>query len=497
MQALISLYDKTGLDALAPALVEAGYSLIASGGTSDALAELGIAHTTVEDLTGFPSLFGGRVKTLHPAIHGPILADRTKVDHVEELRAQGWSPIDLVVVNLYPFDADPSIELIDIGGPALVRAAAKNFESVTVLVDPGDYQRISKGIAVGLSLDERKALAAKAFAYVSAYDSRVARWLTGEETSELLPYTTLNLRRVRELRYGENPHQSGALYVDDSETPSGWATAHWLGTEEPSYLNIFDADGSQHLLDRLGDSPACVIVKHGGPCGVARRANIQDAYVEAFDGDPLSAFGGVVAINRPLTPELATLMLDRPKFDVLVAPGVVGPAEETILAKRRRSRIVLFEGATASRQIRSVAGGYLVQLPDDLEGIDGFRLVTSRTPSDGELEDAWMAVAVAQAAASNAVVIVKDQVAVGVGQGQPSRVDASRIAVAKAGDRASGGVGASDAFFPFPDGLETLISAGVTTVVAPSGSVKDDEIAKVAERAGISLLFAPRRHFRH
>ncbi|MHB1732852.1 MAG: bifunctional phosphoribosylaminoimidazolecarboxamide formyltransferase/IMP cyclohydrolase, partial [Ferrimicrobium acidiphilum] len=254
---------------------------------------------------------------------------------------------------------------------------------------------------------------------------------------------------------------------------------------------------AQRLLERLGDQPACVIVKHGGPCGVARRDEILDAYVEAFEGDPLSAFGGVVAINRPLTPELAQAMLERPKFDVLVVPSVVAEAEQIILGKRRRSRIAVFPGAALTVGIRSVAGGYLLQPPDELETVEEFRLVTSRVPSQAEMADAWMAVAVGQAAASNAVTIVKNQAAVGVGQGQPSRVDASRIAVTKAGDKARGGAGASDAFFPFSDGLETLIAAGVTTIVAPSGSVKDDEIAKVAEKAGVSLLFAPRRHFRH
>jgi phosphoribosylaminoimidazolecarboxamide formyltransferase/IMP cyclohydrolase len=495
MQALISLYDKTGLDSLAPALVEAGYSLIASGGTAQALRDLGIAHTKVEDLTGFPSLFGGRVKTLHPAIHGPILADRSESEHVRELDEQGWSPIDLVVVNLYPFDTDPSVELIDIGGPALVRAGAKNFASVAVVVDPSDYDWIREGLATGITLEDRRRLAAKAFGYVSAYDARVANWLEGDDSS-LPTHQVLNLHRTRQLRYGENPHQPGAFYVAEG-AETGWAQARWLGTEEPSYLNIFDADGAQRLLERLGDRPACVIVKHGGPCGVARRDEILDAYAEAFEGDPLSAFGGVVAINRPLTPELAQAMLARPKFDVLVVPSVVGEAEQIILAKRRRSRIAVFLGSPLTVGIRSVPGGYLLQPPDQLETAEEFRLVTSRTPSTVELADAWMAVAVGQAAASNAVTIVKNQAAVGVGQGQPSRVDASRIAVTKAGDKARGAAAASDAFFPFPDGLETLIGAGVTTIVAPSGSVKDDEIAEVAERAGVTLLFAPRRHFRH
>lgn len=495
MQALISLYDKTGLDSLAPALIEAGYSLIASGGTAQALRDLGITHTKVEDLTGFPSLFGGRVKTLHPAIHGPILADRSLPEHARELEAQGWSPIDLVIVNLYPFDTDPSVELIDIGGPALVRAGAKNFSSVAVVVDPSDYGWIRESLATGITIEDRRRLAAKAFGYVSAYDARVANWLEGDD-SPLPAHKLLNLRRTRELRYGENPHQPGAFYVAEG-TETGWAQAQWLGSEEPSYLNIFDADGAQRLLERLGGQPACVIVKHGGPCGVARREEILDAYVEAFEGDPLSAFGGVVAINRPLTPELAQAMLERPKFDVLVVPSVVAEAEQIILAKRRRSRIAVFPGAVSTVGIRSVAGGYLLQSPDELEAVAEFRLVTSRVPSQAEVADAWMAVAVGQAASSNAVTIVKDQASVGVGQGQPSRVDASRIAVTKAGDKARGGAGASDAFFPFPDGLETLIAAGVVTIVAPSGSVKDDEIAKVAEEAGVSLLFSPRRHFRH
>ncbi len=495
MQALISLYDKSGIESLAPALVEAGYSLIASGGTAEALQQLGIDHTKVEDLTGFPSLFGGRVKTLHPAIHGPILADRSNPDHLSQLETQGWSAVDLVIVNLYPFDSDPGVELIDIGGPALVRAGAKNFASVTVVVDPNDYSWVLDHLATGTTIDERRRLAAKAFSYVSAYDARVSSWLEGD-TAILPAHKVLHLTRTRELRYGENPHQPGAFYVEEG-VQAGWGNAQWLGTEAPSYLNIFDADAAQHLLDRLGTEPACVIVKHGGPCGVASRDTIVDAYNEAFEGDPLSAFGGVVAINRPLTEELARAMLEHPKFDVLVAPGVIGQAHEIILERRRRSRIALFPGAPSTLGIRSVAGGYLMQPSDELEAAEEFRLVTSRRASALELADAWLAVAVAQAGASNTVTIVQDQAAVGVGQGQPSRVDASKIAVAKAGGKARGGAAASDAFFPFPDGLETLIDAGVTTVVAPSGSVKDDEIAAIAERAGVAFYFAPRRHFRH
>ncbi len=490
MRALLSLYDKSGLEDLARALVSSGYGLVASGGTARALSGLGFQCTAVEDLTGFAEMLGGRVKTLHPAIHGPILADRTKPEHMNQIAERGWDPIDVVAVNLYPFESDPSVELIDIGGPALVRAAAKNHESVTVVVDPDDYPVLIDSLKSGVTFEQRKRLAAKAFGYVSAYDARIANWLASDRER-----IVIELEKVQDLRYGENPHQRGALYRQDRLT--GWGKARWLAGEEPSYLNIFDSDKAWDLLRLLGNEPACVIVKHGSPCGAAVDNDMVSAYQRAFDGDPLSAFGGVIAINRTLDTTVAQAILSRPKCDVVVCPSAEQAAVDMIASKRKRTRIVEFEPATVRQDVRVVSGGYLVQDPDAMEDLTDYRIMTSRIPSESELQDAWMAMAVARSVGSNAVTLVKDQAVVGVGGGQPSRVDAAKIAVSKAGERAAGAAAASDAFFPFPDGLETLIQAGASIVVAPSGSVKDNEIVSVAEAAGISFLFGPRRHFRH
>jgi phosphoribosylaminoimidazolecarboxamide formyltransferase/IMP cyclohydrolase len=493
LRALISVWDKTGLGDLARGLVSHGYELVASGGTSEALLGERIPHRKVEELTGFPSMLSGRVKTLHPAIHGPILADRANEAHLGELAAWNWEPIDVVVVNLYPFAGDPSVELIDIGGPALVRAAAKNAASVAVVVDPADYPVLLDALASGGPDPAlRRRLAAKAFRTVSTYDSMIADWL--EEGS--VP-SVLVLEEVAELRYGENPHQSGALLAPRGPR-RGFASASWLGEESPSYLNIFDADGARSLLNELGDEPACVIVKHGGPCGVARAHDPVAAYIAAFEGDPVSAFGGVVALNRPLQLRLAEEMLARPKFDVLVVPSAEEDAVAAIHARRRRARIAIVPDAPRGGSLRTVSGGYLAQPPDELERPEELKLVAGDgPPSPDRLRDAWLAIAVAKAASSNAIAIVRDQSAVGIGQGQPSRVDAARIAVSNAGERAQGAAAASDAFFPFPDGLEVLAEGGVTLVVAPSGSIRDDDIVATADRLGVTLLFSPRRHFRH
>lgn len=492
MRALVSVWDKTGLDELAGGLVAHGCDIVASGGTSEALRALGIAHRKVEELTGFPTMLSGRVKTLHPAIHGPILADRSNEGHLAELAAWNWEPIDIVVVNLYPFDSDPSVELIDIGGPALVRAAAKNAAAVTVVVDPADYPVLLDSLGAGGPDHElRKRLAAKAFRMVSAYDARIADWLEDAPATRVLV-----LEEVAQLRYGENPHQSGVLLAPPGPR-HGFAGARWLSEEAPSYLNVFDADGARALLDELGDEPACVIVKHGGPCGVARAEDPVSAYVAAFDCDPVSAFGGVVALNRPLDAALAEEMLARPKFDVLVVPTAEEDAVRMIHARRRRARIAVVPEAPRGEALRTISGGYLAQPPDQLESVAECTLVAGEEPSAARARDAWLAIAVAKSASSNAIAIVRDQAAVGIGQGQPSRVDAARIAVAKAGERARGSVAASDAFFPFPDGLEVLVEGGVSLVVAPSGSVRDEEIIACAKRLGVTLLFAPRRHFRH
>ncbi len=496
MRALISVWDKTDLTKYALSLKECEVSLVASGGTATHLQSAGIAHERVEDLTGYPDLFGGRVKTLHPAIHGPILADRSQASHMSSLAERGWEPIDIVIVDLYRFDSDPGVELIDIGGVALIRGAAKNFAHVAVVVDVNDVPDLCQRLAGG-TFDEhyRRSLARKAFLKTAEYDGSIAKWLgaDGEAASSF----SLSLSPVLTTRYGENPHQQGTLYRT-ADSVGGWPEARWRGATEPSYLNIFDADGAVALLDRLGTEPACVIVKHGGPCGVSVAQDSITAYQRAFQGDPLSAFGGVVALNRPLDVKLAGAIAANPKCDVLCVPEADEEALSLLWGRRKNVRVALLGSrARQDRTIRSVNGGYLVQQPDSLEDVSELHLVTSRVPSKEELQDAWMALAVAGAAQSNAIAIVAERSARGIGQGQPSRVDAARIAVEKASGGALNASAASDAFFPFPDGLTTLCEAGVVTVVAPSGSVKDNEIVACAEEAGISFLFAPRRHFKH
>lgn len=493
-RALISLYDKAELARIAAPLAEAGWSLLASGGTASALGDLGYAVERVEDLTGYAAMLDGRVKTLHPAVFAPVLADLARPHHEATLAEQGWEPIDLVVVGLYPFGQDPSVELIDIGGPALVRAAAKNADRVAVIVDPADVDLVADIAAGRLGPADRRRLAAKAFALTSAYDAAVASWLAGaQEPGDPL---VLSLGRVAATRYGENPHQRGALYAPLG-VREGFAAARWLGETEPSYLNIADADAAVALAARLPE-PAAVVVKHAGPCGAATAPTLVEAYEAAFAGDPVSAFGGVVALSGRLDARVAEALLGHPKADVIAASSIDPEAARMILARRPRTRLVEVPPAPTRRWLlRSVAGGVLLQEPDALEEPSELELVTGREPSAQERHDAWVAHVVCAATASNAIVLAHEGAVVGVGQGQPSRVDAARLAVGRAGERAQGASAASDAFFPFPDGLEVLADAGVTCVVAPAGSVRDAQIRDVAEARGLSLLVAPRRHFRH
>ncbi len=494
-RALISLYDKEALDEVARPLAAHGWQLLASGGTAVALSERGIPAERVEDVTGYAAMLDGRVKTLHPAVFAPILADLDRAQHAATLAERGWEQIDLVVVGLYPFWRDPSVDLIDVGGPALVRAAAKNFDRVTVLVDPEDFHLVEALVQGGLDRATRRRLAAKAFARTSAYDATVSSWLGGE-SADLPAQLTLALERVRETRYGENPHQRGALYAPAGPR-RGFGAAQWLGTVEPSWLNILDADAAVRLAQQL-PAPAAVVVKHAGPCGAATAPTLREAYELAFEGDPVSAFGGVVALRGTLDGEVAEALLARPKADVIAAEAIEPDAAQRILGRRPRTRLVTVQlEGPQSQMLRSVAGAVLVQEPDSLEDPGSVRCVTSRVPTPEEERDARIALVVCAATPSNAVVVARGGAVVGVGQGQPSRVDAARLAVGRAGSRAEGASAASDAFFPFPDGLEVLADAGVRCVIAPAGSVRDEEIRAVAEARGLSLLVAPRRHFRH
>ena len=502
-RALLSVHDKTGIADLARGLVEAGWELVSSGGTASVLADEGVPVVEVGEVTGAPEILGGRVKTLHPAIHGGILADRSDPGHLASLEARGIVPIDLVVGNLYPFTSDPGIELIDIGGPTMVRAAAKNHAHVGVVVDPADYRTVLDELrAVGsLSDATRRRLARSAFAHTAAYDAAIVAWFDEDPSSDhandlLKPSLHLALDRVHDLRYGENPHQAGARYRAAGSS-GWWDTAVVHGGKAMSYLNLFDTEAAWRLVHRLGDEPCAVVVKHANPCGAAVGSDIADAYLSAHRCDPVSAFGGVVAVNRPVTPAMAEA-LSEVFTEVVVAPAYE-PDALALLGERKNLR-VLEAGPPGwpELDVRGIDGGLLVQTADDLVAEPSvWRVVTEREPTGAEwadLEFAWRVVARVN---SNAIVLVKNRCAVGIGAGQQNRRDAGRIAAEKAAGRAVDGACASDAFFPFRDGLDAVADAGVTAVVQPGGSLRDGEVVAAADAHGMAMVFTDERHFRH
>ena len=502
-RALLSVHDKTGIADLARGLVEAGWELVSSGGTASVLADEGVPVVEVGEVTGAPEILGGRVKTLHPAIHGGILADRSDPGHLASLEARGIVPIDLVVGNLYPFTSDPGIELIDIGGPTMVRAAAKNHAHVGVVVDPADYRTVLDELrAVGsLSDATRRRLARSAFAHTAAYDAAIVAWFDEDPSSDhandlLKPSLHLALDRVHDLRYGENPHQAGARYRAAGSS-GWWDTAVVHGGKAMSYLNLFDTEAAWRLVHRLGDEPCAVVVKHANPCGAAVGSDIADAYLSAHRCDPVSAFGGVVAVNRPVTLAMAEA-LSEVFTEVVVAPAYE-PDALALLGERKNLR-VLEAGPPGwpELDVRGIDGGLLVQTADDLVAQPSvWRVVTEREPTGSEwadLEFAWRVVARVN---SNAIVLVKNRCAVGIGAGQQNRRDAGRIAAEKAAGRAVDGACASDAFFPFRDGLDAVADAGVTAVVQPGGSLRDGEVVAAADAHGMAMVFTDERHFRH
>ena len=567
VRALISVSDRSGAVELARRLVALGWEIISSGGTAAALREGGVAVTEVAELTGAPEMLDGRVKTLHPVVHGGILADRSKPEHLADLAAAGSAPIDLVVCNLYPFGSAPSTEMIDIGGPAMVRAAAKNHAHVGVVTDPDDYPSVLAELESSGSLSEplRRRLARKAFAYCSDYDAAVAAWLdagasrpepaaadgagrgpgegvvdagapgqdsakgvtdgaghgpaecaadgVGSASEALAPLLHLRLRQAEVLRYGENPHQVAARYRL-GDAASWWDGVTQLGGKQMSYLNVYDADAAWRLVHALGPEPASVVVKHANPCGAAVHRDITEAYRLAHACDPVSAFGGVVALNRPVTAEMADLVADT-FTEVVVASGYSAEALE--LLQNRLSLRILQGGVpeTAGLHIRSLGDSLLVQTAPAPEGPAGpvvgdapdpgargadpadWRVVTKRRPRDDEWRDLIFAWRVVAAVSSNAIVVVRDRCAVGIGAGQQNRRDAGRIAAAKAGDRGRGGAYASDAFLPFADGLDGALEAGCTAVIQPGGSKRDAEVIEAADRADLAMVLTGRRVFRH
>ena len=501
--ALLSVYDKTGIVELGAVLHELGWTVMSSGGTARVLVAAGVPAIDIADVTGVPAILDHRVVTLHPTVHGGLLADPTNPAHVADMEAHGITAIDLVVVNLYPFASDPSIELIDIGGPAMVRAAAKNHAHVAVVVDPADYIAIVDEIrAEGtVSASTRRRLARDAFAAIARYDAQIASWFDAEAAVQsalppaLPPALHWSLTLRQPLRYGENPHQQGARYALNGAS-SWWDDVVQHGGKELSYLNVYDTEAAWSLVHRF-DEPACVIVKHANPCGVAVDADIAKAYRAANACDPVSAFGGVVALNRIVTRELAEALA--PVFtEVVVAPGFEPDALAVLSAK---ANLRLLEGHApfgSALDVRSVDGGLLVQQRDTIDlDRSHWQVVTTVQPTAAQMDDLAFAWVVCAAVSSNAIVYAKDRCAYGIGAGQQNRLDSARIAADRAVGRADGGVCASDAFFPFRDGLDAAAAAGVRAVIQPGGSVRDAEVIAAADEHGIAMVFTGERHFRH
>ena len=502
-RALLSVSDKSGIVELARGLVDAGYEIVSSGGTAKAIAEAGIPVMKVADVTGAPEILGGRVKTLHPKIHGGILADRRKSDHIEQLAEQGITAIDIVVCNLYPFERtiahpsikeDDAIEQIDIGGPAMVRAAAKNFHSVAVVVNPDRYESLLKEVsATGeVSLETRRRLALEAFQHTAAYDAAITRYLMPHDAfPERL---SIQVEKVADLRYGENPHQVAAFYRN-SGPRSGLAAAEQLHGKELSYNNLLDTDAAWKLVSELA-RPGAAIIKHSNPCGVALGLDLATAYAKALDCDRTSAFGGIVALNEPCD-EATAAQIAEIFTEVVIAPDFHDAALAVLTAKKN---LRILKAAAKSRHeedVRRVAGGLLVQSADPPDDAVDAKVVTKAQPTDEQLADLRFAWTVAKHVKSNAIVLAKDLTAVGVGAGQMSRVESTELAARRAGERAQGSVCASDAFFPFRDGLDAAVAAGAVAVIQPGGSVRDDEVIAAADEHGIPMLFTGRRHFRH
>jgi phosphoribosylaminoimidazolecarboxamide formyltransferase/IMP cyclohydrolase len=519
-RALVSVSDKDGIVSFCQALAKAGIDLVSTGGTAKLLREAGLDVRDVSDLTAFPEMMDGRVKTLHPKVHGGLLALRDNDDHVAAMQAHDIEPIDLLVVNLYPFektvaagaDFDTCIENIDIGGPAMIRAAAKNHAHVGVVTDPADYEAVLQELEEhqGLTDKLRRHLSATAYARTAAYDSAISSWFAAANSDETPRRASVAGELKQTLRYGENPHQQAAFYVTGEHRPSV-ATAEQLQGKELSYNNINDTDAAYELVGELDRTKAAVaIIKHANPCGVALGDSVAEAYDAALRCDPVSAFGGIVALNKPLDADAATKITEV-FTEVVIAPGADDDAR-AIFARKKNLRLLLTDGlpdpATPGYMLKAVAGGFLRQSRDNGQvTAEDLKVVTRRQPTEQELQDMLFAFKVGKHVKSNAIIYVKDQATVGIGAGQMSRLDSSRIAARKAEDAAAaagfdkslaiGSVVASDAFFPFPDGLLAAAEAGATAVIQPGGSIKDQDVIDAADEAGLAMVLTGMRHFRH
>jgi len=513
-RSLISVYDKSGLGDLAAALHAGGVEIVSTGSTAAAISALGIPVTAVSDVTGFPECLDGRVKTLHPAIHAGVLADRRKPDHAAQLVELGIEPFDLVVVNLYPFaetvasgaKIEDCVEQIDIGGPTMVRAAAKNHPNVAVVTSPDRYAEVAEAVGVGgFTLAQRRDLAREAFVHTASYDIAVASWmgsvLAPDPSGEIFPeWVGSAWNRSTVLRYGENPHQRAALY-SAQHSPPGLAQAEQLHGKEMSYNNYVDADAARRTAYDF-DEPAVAIIKHANPCGIAIGSDIASAYLKAFDSDPVSAYGGVVATNRPVSEAMAQAIGDV-FTEVVVAPAFDDAAIE-LLTRSKNVRLLRCAGVHPGRRAewRAVSGGLLMQVADVLDSpgdeSEHWTLAVGEPVDEETSADLLFAWRACRSVKSNAIVLASNGGTVGVGMGQVNRVDAARLAVERAGDgRARGSVAASDAFFPFPDALEVLTEAGIRAVVQPGGSIRDEEVAYAAQAAGVSMYVTGVRHFYH
>ncbi len=522
-RALISVSDKTGVVEFAKALSDMGVEIISTGGTSKALADAGVKVVGISEVTGFPEMMEGRVKTLHPRVHGGLLADRTKPEHLAQAESQGIKMIDLVAVNLYPFAktvAHPdvtladAIENIDIGGPSMVRSASKNFASVTIIVDPADYDTVLSELKANdgeTTYDTRAKLATKAFTHTAAYDTTISNYMQSKfmPQEEFPRIVSLQFEKVQDLRYGENPHQNAAFYKTPGYSGPGLASAKQLNGKELSFNNIWDTNAALDLVKEF-TAPACVIVKHTNPCGVAEAADLSQAYLRALEGDPVSAYGGIIAFNGPVTAEVAeTIMGGKAFYEVIIAPSYDADALPILMERKKWAvnfRILEVgdlkraSSATgiADKDMKKVGGGLLVQDKDTGEIVaSDLRTVTDKTPTDAQIEDLLFAWKVVKHVKSNAIVIVKDKQILGVGAGQMNRVNSVRLAVTQAGEKAKGAVLASDAFFPFADGPQAATEAGVIAIIQPGGSVRDAEVIDTANKYGVAMVFTGIRHFKH
>ncbi len=516
-RALISVSDKSGIVDFSRELANYGVEILSTGGTAKLLREAGLKVKDVSEFTGFPEMLDGRVKTLHPKVHGGILGMRGNPAHLAKMKEHGIEPIDMVVVNLYPFEAtvarlgctlEEAIENIDIGGPTMLRSAAKNNADVTVVVDNGDLSIVldeMRASAGAVSKETNFRLAVKVYQHTAAYDGAISNWLgarTGEGVATYPDTLTMQFRKAQEMRYGENPHQSGAFYVERESKEAAIATARQLQGKELSYNNIADTDAALECVKQFNEGPACVIVKHANPCGVALGSSLLDAYDRAYRTDAESAFGGIVAFNAELDEATAKAIVDRQFVEVIIAPKVSKGAVEVVAAKKNVRLLECGQWPEQPLQrldMKRVNGGILVQ-DADLSLYDSLKVVTKREPSAKEMEDLLFTWRVAKFVKSNAIVYGKDRMTIGVGAGQMSRVNSARIAAIKAehaGLEVKGAVMASDAFFPFRDGLDNAAAVGVTAVIQPGGSVRDAEVVQAANEHGIAMLFTGMRHFRH